>query len=60
MGAAFLKWMSAGLGAIFASALSYFMSGNVFTVKSALTFIGTALLLRAASWIVSTFGPKPA
>jgi len=55
----FLSWMSAGIGAILASTLSYFMSGNPVTFKSVVTVLGTALLLRAASWVVANFGPKP-
>ena len=60
MGKQFLSWMAAGIGAILASALQYFTSGHVLTVSSLLTLVGTALLLRAANWVVATFGPKPA
>lgn len=56
----FLSWMSAGVGAILASALQYFTAGNVLTLKSVGAFVGTAILLRAASWVVANYGPKPA
>lgn len=55
----FLSWMAAGVGAILAAALQYFTSGGELSVKSVAAFVGTALLLRAANWVVSTFGPRP-
>lgn len=59
MGKAFLQWMAAGLGGIVAAALVYYQSGAVLTVKSVLGFVGAALAVRAANWIIATLGPKP-
>lgn len=53
----FLSWISAGLAAIFAAALQYFTSGHELTLKAAGVFVGTALLVRAAQWVIATFGP---
>jgi hypothetical protein len=59
MGKNFLSWMAAGIGALLASALQYFASGQAVSLKAVAVFIGTGLLVRAANWVVSTFGPKP-
>lgn len=57
---AFLSWMAAGLGGIVAAALVHFSSGTPVTLKSLVGFVGAAIAVRAANWIVATFGPKPA
>lgn len=54
----FLGWMAAGIGGILAAALAQFTSGTPLTAKSALTFLGAAVLVRAANWVVSNLGPK--
>ena len=60
MGKSFLSWMAAGLGGILAAALIHFQSGAPLDLKAVAGFIGAALLVRAANWIVATLGPKPA
>lgn len=60
MGKAFLSWMAAGLGGILVAALGFIQSGGPVTVTTVLTFVGSALLVRAANWIVATLGPQPA
>lgn len=56
----FLSWMAAGLGGILAAALVQFQSGTPLTAKAVLSFVGAALAVRAANWVVAVFGPKPA
>lgn len=56
---AFLQWMASGLGGIVAAALVYYQSGAVLTLNSVLSFVGAALAVRAANWVIATLGPKP-
>ncbi len=58
MGKQFLGWLAAGLGGILTAAVAHFSSGAAFSLKDAGTFIGFALLVRAANWVVATLGPK--
>ena len=60
MGKQFLAWMSAGLAGIAVAAYQYFAAGQAVSLKSVLTFVASALLVRASNWVIATFGPKPA
>lgn len=59
MGKAFLQWMAAGVGGILAAALAHFTSGAPLTFTTLLTFVGAAVLVRAANWVIAFLGPKP-
>ena len=59
MGKAFLQWLSAGLAGIAVATYQYFTSGHAVTVKAVVGFVATALLVRAANWVIATFGPQP-
>lgn len=60
MGKAFLSWMAAGLAGIAVAAYQHFTTGAPVNAKAVIGFVAAALLVRAANWIVATFGPKPA
>jgi hypothetical protein len=55
----FLKWMAAGVSGILFAAFQAIQAGNV-NVKTILGAILGAVFYRAGSWLVATFGPKPA
>lgn len=60
MGKAFVQWMAAGIGGILAAAVQVLTSGGGINLKAAGVALLTAVVLRAANWVVSYFGPKPA
>ena len=60
MGKQFLSWMAAGLGGILSQVFAMIQVGGGVTVKLVLNAVIVAVLLRAANWVVATFGPKPA
>lgn len=60
MGKSFLSWMAAGLAGIAVAVYTYATTTGGVTVKSIVGFVAAALLVRAANWVVATFGPKPA
>lgn len=59
MGKQFLSWMAAGLAGIAVAAYEFIEHGGAFTLKSIAGFVAAAVLVRAANWVVATFGPKP-
>jgi len=59
MGKEFLKWMAAGLSGILLAAFQAVQAGGV-SAKSVISALIGAVLYRAGSWVVATFGPKPA
>ena len=60
MGKQFLAWMAAGVGGILSQVFAAIQSGGGFTPKAVLNAVIVAAILRAANWIIATFGPKPA
>lgn len=60
MGKNFISWMAAGVGGILAAAVQVLTAGGSIDLKAAGTAALTAVLLRAANWVIATFGPKPA
>lgn len=60
MGKQFLSWMAAGLAGIAVAAWQHFQAGVPVSAKTVIGFVGAAVLVRAANWVVATFGPKPA
>lgn len=60
MGKQFLAWLAAGIGGIIAAGVQALQSGGGVNLKAAGTAVLVAVLLRAANWVVATFGPKPA
>jgi hypothetical protein len=59
MGKQLLSWMAAGLAGIAVATYQYFTSGHALTAKALAGFVASALLVRAANWIVANLGPKP-
>jgi hypothetical protein len=59
MGKQFLSWMAAGLAGIAVAAYQFIQAGGPVTLKAVGGFVLTALIVRAANWVVATFGPKP-
>lgn len=59
MGKQFLSWMAAGLAGIAVAAYQHFAGGVAIDLKAVAGFVAAALLVRAANWVVATFGPKP-
>lgn len=55
----FLSWMASGLAGIAVSVYTYFTSGHELSLKSVLSFVASAVLVRAAQWVVANLGPKP-
>jgi len=60
VGKQFLAWLAAGIGGIIAAGVQALQSGGGVNLKAAGTAVLVAVLLRAANWVVATFGPKPA
>lgn len=60
MGKQFLSWMAAGLAGIAVGAYQFIEAHGAFNMKAVLGFVVSAVLVRAANWVVATFGPKPA
>lgn len=56
----FLSWMAAGLAGIAVATYEHFSSGAAVSAKAVIGFVVAALLVRASSWVVATFGSKPA
>lgn len=59
MGKQFLSWMAAGLAGIAVATYEFIEHGTGLTVKTVVSFVLAAILVRAANWAVATFGPKP-
>ena len=59
MGKAFLSWMAAGVGGLLSQVFAAIQAGGA-TPKLLLNAAVVAILLRAANWVIATFGPKPA
>lgn len=60
MGKQFLAWLAAGVGGIIAAGIQALQSGGGVNLKAAGSAVLVAVLLRAANWVIATFGPKPA
>ena len=60
MGKAFLQWMAAGIGGILSQVFAVIQSGGAISAKVVLNALVVAALLRAANWVITTLGPKPA
>ena len=54
-----LSWLAAGVGGILSQVFALLQGGNV-NLKIVLNAVAIAVLLRAANWVIATFGPKPA
>lgn len=52
-----LSWMAAGLATILVATLNYVLGNPGIGVKAVLIFVGSALLVRVANWVVANFGP---
>jgi len=53
----FWSWMAAGVGSLVLSIANYLTSGQSISAKSVGLFIGGAVLLRAANWVIANVGP---
>lgn len=54
-----LSWMAAGLAGIVVGTLNYVLAHPGLGFKAVLGFVGSALLVRVANWIVANFAPSP-
>lgn len=58
--AEFLKWMQGGLASAGAVLLAKLTSGEPWSLGSLGLWAATTVLVRAAGWIISKWGPAPA
>ena len=56
----FLSWMASGLAGIAVAVYTYFTSGHELSLKAAAGLVVSALLVRAAQWVVANLGPHQA
>lgn len=54
-----IKWMAAGLAGIALATWQHFQAGTPVSLKLVVAFVASALLVRAANWVVANVGPKP-
>lgn len=53
-----LSWMAAGLAAIVVATVNYVAVHPGLSLKAVALYVATALIVRAANWVIANYGPS--